>query len=541
MTTYAKTEYWSSNMNYQAVTLDGSDGSLLLNVASQASDENSPSSIYYASSITSSGDVTVAGGTSLTVYGDVKVTGSLNIDDENVTVGGTVSGGAVTISGGATLKTGYVTSTIIFGTSPTNSSASNTLIVTNYSEIINIENLSPRDVIEFDNGETTSLSVKGNTLVDQTGAVVANVTFASGYSASDFSFSGDTATVTCYLRDTAINTTRGNVAVQDIALGDHVLAYAGDATSSRRVVWAGRASCIVDSSLPDDLAGYPVRILKDAISAGAPFKDMLVTAEHCLLLEGKFIPVRMLVNGRSIFYDKTIASYDYYHIETEDHSVIMADGVLTESYLDTGNRSSFRQTGKVVSIGGSRKLSWNDAAAPLDVTRAFVEPLFREILDRSESLGCPVVNEGSPLSYDTDLHLITESGAIIRKISETDGRSVFVIPNGVNELRIVSNASRPSDVIGPYVDDRRYFGVAVGEVMLHEGRRSRSVVEHLSLVDLDGWNALEAETGRWTTGDALLPLGERNWPYAALLSVQIIAAGPYALDTQGFMKDQRRA
>ncbi|WP_035367102.1 Hint domain-containing protein, partial [Acetobacter pasteurianus] len=73
---------------------------------------------------------------------------------------------------------------------------------------------------------------------------------------------------------------------------------------------------------------------------------MLITAEHCLFFEGKFVPVRMLVNGVSIFYDKSITSYDYYHVETDQHSVITADGMLTESYLDTGNRRAFRQEGK---------------------------------------------------------------------------------------------------------------------------------------------------------------------------------------------------
>ncbi|OAZ70812.1 hypothetical protein SRCM100623_02163 [Acetobacter pasteurianus] len=72
-------------------------------------------------------------------------------------------------------------------------------------------------------------------------------------------------------------------------------------------------------------------MLKDAIADGVPYKDMLITAEHCLFFEGKFVPVRMLVNGVSIFYDKSITSYDYYHVETDQHSVITADGMLTEA------------------------------------------------------------------------------------------------------------------------------------------------------------------------------------------------------------------
>ncbi|PHY94849.1 hypothetical protein CSR02_04105, partial [Acetobacter pomorum] len=102
------------------------------------------------------------------------------------------------------------------------------------------------------------------------------------------------------------------------------------------VIWVGKAHATVRPELTDDEAGWPVRILKDAIADGVPYKDMLITAEHCMFFKGKLVPVRMLVNGVSIFYDKSITSYDYYHVETEQHSVITADGMLTESYLDTG-------------------------------------------------------------------------------------------------------------------------------------------------------------------------------------------------------------
>ncbi|WP_141354660.1 Hint domain-containing protein, partial [Gluconobacter sphaericus] len=181
------------------------------------------------------------------------------------------------------------------------------------------------------------------------------------YKASDFSISSDSAsnttTFVCFLSGTLIQTYSGLTLVEDLAIGDEVIAYDNGAEVIRRVTWAGQAHCNVHAHLPDDKAGYPVRILKDAIANGVPFKDMLITAEHCLFFEGKFVPARMLINGRSIFYDKSITSYDYYHIETEDHSVIIADGMLTESYLDTGNRRSFTQKGSVVSIGGSRNLN----------------------------------------------------------------------------------------------------------------------------------------------------------------------------------------
>ncbi|GEC62071.1 hypothetical protein GOX01_24020 [Gluconobacter oxydans] len=296
------------------------------------------------------------------------------------------------------------------------------------------------------------------------------------------------------------------------------------------MTWTGQAHCNVRSHRPDDEAGYPVRILKDAIADGVPFKDMLITAEHCLFFDGQFVPARMLVNGRSIFFDKSITSYDYYHIETEAHSVIMADGMLTESYLDTGNRRAFSQKGNVVSIGSTSNLTWDDAAAPLTVSREAVEPLFRQIENRADKAGFAIQTEARPLTNESDLHLTTDTGAVIRPARENNGRVMFMIPSGVENVRIISNASRPCDVIGPFVDDRRQLGVLVGTVTLFESNRTRTLTDHLHDAQLSGWSNVEEGTMRWTSGNALLPLGERAPGALALMAIEVKAAGPYILD-----------
>ena len=337
------------------------------------------------------------------------------------------------------------------------------------------------------------------------------------------------ATIVCFLPGSLITTPSGTRAIEDLSVDDEIIAYIDGTTAPRRVTWAGQAHCTVRPGLPDDQAGYPVRILKDAIADGVPFKDMLITAEHCLFFDGKFVPARMLVNGRSIFFDKSITSYDYYHIETEDHSVIMADGMLTESYLDTGNRRSFSQKGNVLSIGGSRNLTWDDAAAPLGVSREFAEPLFRQAEARAITTGITQKDAAPELTEEANLHLITDTGASIRPAREHNGRVVFMIPTGVQSVRIASNASRPSDVIGPFVDDRRYFGVAVGEITMFEAGRHHAITAHLTDKNLDGWNTLEWEDTRWTSGHALLPLSDRHPNSVALLAIQIKKTGPYLL------------
>jgi len=352
---------------------------------------------------------------------------------------------------------------------------------------------------------------------------------ASNYDTIDGQESDD-AVLVCFLQDSLISTPHGTKAVEELSVDDEIIAYVDGVATPRRVTWTGQAHCNVRTHLPDDEAGYPVRILKDAISDGVPFKDMLITAEHGLFFDEQFVPARMLVNGRSIFFDKSITSYDYYHIETETHSVIMADGMLTESYLDTGNRRAFSQKGNVVSIASNSNLTWNDAAAPLMVSREAVEPLFRKIENRVNKADFAIHTEARPLTNESNLHLTTDTGAVIRPARQNNGQVMFMIPSGVESVRIVSNASRPCDVIGPFIDDRRSLGVLVGTVTLFESNRTRTLTDHLHDAQLSGWNNVEEGTMRWTNGNAMLPLGKRAPGAIALMAIEVRAAGPYVLD-----------
>ncbi|OUI83771.1 hypothetical protein HC62_13720 [Acetobacter tropicalis] len=330
----------------------------------------------------------------------------------------------------------------------------------------------------------------------------------------------------CFLAGSMVRTPEGDVAVENLRSGDHVVALVNGQNVTREVVWTGVAHAKIKADMPDDMAGYPVRILKNAFAEGVPYKDMLITAEHCLFIDGKMVPARMLVNGSSIFYDRSITDYDYYHVETAEHSVLTVDGMLTESYLDTGNRAAFVSNGNVVSLG--RAKSWaEDAAAPLAVSRDAVEPIFAALAQRASSIeGRREETQTYTMTTDHDLHLITNTGAIIRSVREKAGRVSFMLPTGVNSVRLVSRSNRPSDVIGPFVDDRRHLGVLVGEVTVVNADITHNVTSHTDTANLSGWYPLDGAECRWTDGNADLPLGKAI-NGMGMLNIQILAAGPY--------------
>ncbi|ATI11849.1 Hypothetical protein APO_1983 [Acetobacter pomorum DM001] len=333
----------------------------------------------------------------------------------------------------------------------------------------------------------------------------------------------------CFLAGTEISVNGATCKVENLVIGDRIDVLVNGKTEQKTVSWVGKSTCVVKPFLSVDMAGYPVRIVKDAIADGVPFKDMLITPEHCLFFNGRFVPARMLVNGQSIFYDQSFTSYDYYHVETEDHAVIIADGVLTESYLDTGNRQSFRQDGDVLSITRSRQLTWDDAAAPLDVSRAFVEPIFQKLSARAAEMGLPLHTQTPVLTAESGLSLSLGNGRVIHPLRTEKNYALFMVPAGIETVYIRSNASRRNEAIGPFVDDRRHLGVLVGDVRIFEGATSRTITSYLHDENLDGWNNVEFYPMRWTDGNACLPLGQREPGTGALLALQILEAGPYVV------------
>lgn len=75
-----------------------------------------------------------------------------------------------------------------------------------------------------------------------------------------------------------------------------------------------------------------------------------------MLLNGKTVVAKNIVNGQTVYQDNTCESVEYYHLECEKHSAIVANGVLAESYLDVNNRYVFENSIKLRKINLKSKL-----------------------------------------------------------------------------------------------------------------------------------------------------------------------------------------
>ena len=311
----------------------------------------------------------------------------------------------------------------------------------------------------------------------------------------------------CFLLGTNILTSKGEKSVESLSVGDEVVAICNNGRINRKIVWIGKTDISVDQGKNRyDL--YPVCIKAHAFGLNKPHRDLYLTPEHTVYIDGGLIPVRMLVNGRSIVIDKSRDKFQIYHVETEQHSILLSENLMTESYLNTDDKYLFDND--IVNFGlefneHAGHKSWeNDAAAPLTVSRGKVEPIWNRLDRRATQLGYkPVIKRA--ITRNPDLCLITDKGKKIKPVHFKDNIYSFFIPDGTYVVAMNSKTSLPSDVIGPFIDDRRTLGVLVSKISVISNRTL--IMFPTDISELSGWHGIEPDrTDRWTMGLAQLPI-----------------------------------
>jgi antigen 43 len=383
----------------------------------------------------------------------------------------------------------------------------------------------------------TSASYTGSVLTLLNGSSIVSTFNLSGtYSGDSISIGAPNdlqqiIKIACFNEGTRILTSEGEKFVQDLKEGDLVIVLRANRPSQEQVKWVGHRT-IPLSVLPRPDLAAPIRIRRDAIGPSLPHRDLLLSPDHCLLIDEKLIPAWMLLNEMTIVQECNYKSVQYFHVELHKHGIIIAEGLPVESYLDTGNRAMFANAGLAVLLHPDFELNqslrtWNDdACAPLTVTSTVLGPIWTYLADRAELSGFTP----PAIQTDNEPHLkIVTAGKTISPIWSSAKEYIFILPMGTNQLILSSRSTQPSAIVR-YLDDRRWLGVAVCNLTIRIGMNMMVLAaDHLPIGT--GWHECERAVGemwRWTNGAGELLLDPL--PEAAILQIGLSGSARYIVD-----------
>ncbi|KQQ26187.1 hypothetical protein ASF53_21335 [Methylobacterium sp. Leaf123] len=191
----------------------------------------------------------------------------------------------------------------------------------------------------------------------------------------------------CFTTGTLIRTMHGDVPIEELALHDRVVTASG---GLRPIVWIGQreVKCTPHTA--------PVRVLAGAFGPDVPMRDLYLSPGHPVLIGadddnegGVLVPVMCLINGTSIV--RTLRSkVTYWHIELDTHDILLAEGLLAESYIDGGDRAFFVEASDhALQNPDFVPPGWHNRCRPImtegsivEVERARIGQMFTSLLDR---------------------------------------------------------------------------------------------------------------------------------------------------------------
>jgi len=193
--------------------------------------------------------------------------------------------------------------------------------------------------------------------------------------------------VACFATGTLIATARGEIPVESLRVGDLVVAAHGGAPL-QPVMWIGHSKVsIARHRKPEHIA--PICIKAGALAQGVPFRDLRLSPDHAVFIDGRLVPARLLVNDTSIVQELWCPEVTYWHVELPAHGLLVAEGTVSESYFDDGNRTQFDNFGVTTLFKDFASERHNgryakNACYPLIEEGAQLDAIRARIADRAE-------------------------------------------------------------------------------------------------------------------------------------------------------------
>lgn len=189
-------------------------------------------------------------------------------------------------------------------------------------------------------GSNPAFWVSTDDAVDHTNPTIGTTTYTT-----------QDANINCFAAGTMIATPTGERAIETLRNGDRILTADGQET---RVLWLAQQTIGARHGIAARRA--PVRIAAGALDNHS---DLIVTADHGMIVDGLVINASALVNGSTIDWvaDADIpAGFTVYHIETTAHDVILANGAAAETFMDAAGRACFDNHQDYLDLYGAERI-----------------------------------------------------------------------------------------------------------------------------------------------------------------------------------------
>jgi Hint domain len=297
-----------------------------------------------------------------------------------------------------------------------------------------------------------------------------NVSFETGATTAFQIVGTDIIEAICYARGTMIRTPDGELPVEKLRPGKRVITLINGQEVPQTVTWLGhRRIGLGGHSRPETVA--PIRIQRDAFADGIPHRDLLVSPDHAVFVDGKLICARQLVNGATIRQELDWTAVDYYHVEPDQHAILLAEGLPAESYIDTGNSGFFANSGQPMVLHpdltdkSDYPTRQAGSCAPFVWDEASVWPVWQRLADRAPTIGRPVPQRVTTTDPGLQLRTNRTGRRTIKPIHSDSNLVIFILPSRAAEVRLLSRAQSPT-AARPWLDDRRRLGVSVKRIVL---------------------------------------------------------------------------
>lgn len=294
----------------------------------------------------------------------------------------------------------------------------------------------------------------------------------------------------CFVTGTRIATERGEVAVEDLAVGDVVKTASGGA---RPVRWIGHRA-LDFAKHPRPGTARPVRIAAGALAEGVPARDLTVSPDHALFVGGVLVQAKDLIDGALIVQESLCQGVTYWHVELDAHDVLLAEGAPAESYLDTGHRGFFENGDGPVALHPDlmQARREGESCAKLVTEGEALASVRRLLAARKAALGYGVV-ENAPW--------LRAGGMFLAPRTAAPGELEFTLPEGTRKLELITGSFAPSEV-EPDSDDCRRLGIALHGIVLD----GKALPIERTIPETGRHPRAEGDSAIWTRGDTALTL-----------------------------------